>query len=699
MIRFTSSMRSHLARWARILAASCAFVPAVAAAANANTAPVIAPIGEQTVTAGSTFSYQVMATDSDLPAQQLTFSLDYPGGYPGVTITPGGLLTWTPDPNDLADLLCVFGEINNVMIVRVTDNGSPPMSAFWIFGIHVIPANHCPVIAPIGDQFVNAGSLLTFSVTAIDADSPPQTLTFTPDPSFPPGATLTPAGVFSWTPDASSDDGVWGVVVHVTDNGTPPLSGTQGVYIHVVATNHAPVIAPIGDRSVYAGSLLTFSVTATDTDSPPQTLTFTPDFGFPSGATLTPAGVFSWTPDDSWIGATFGVIVRVADNGDPPRSGTQLTFIHVGGASITGPPTGSVFPVGTAVTFTGTFTDAGSTGPHSADWSFDTIHQPGTMDEAANTVTGSYTFTQAGVYLIRLAVMDKDRGVATASRVDGLDAMIVVYDPNAGFVTGGGWINSPAGACVANPGLAGKANFGFESKYKKGAAIPSGETEFQFKVGALNFHSTSYDWLVIAGARARYKGVGTINGGGGYGFMLTAIDGAVSGGGGTDKFRMKITDQASGALVYDNQLGAAETDDPTTVLGGGSIVIQKTGGAAAGSTASPSAAIPTDDTEGVMPTTRELHQNEPNPFERSTSIAFDLPEPGRVKLTVYDVAGREVRLLVDEEEPAGRHQVEWTGEGNDGARAKPGIFFYRIVIESRNGGGTFKSLKRMALLR
>ena len=604
MIHFALSMRSHLARWGRILAATGAFVPTVAAAANANTAPVIAPIGEQTVTAGSTFSYQVIATDSDLPAQHLTFSLDYPGGYPGVTITPGGLLTWTPDPNDLADLLCVFGEINNVVIVRVTDNGSPPMSAFWIFGIHVIPANHCPVIAPIGDQFVNAGSLLTFSVTATDADSPP------------------------------------------------------------------------------------------------QTLTFTPDFGFPSGATLTPAGVFSWTPDDSWIGATFGVIVRVADNGDPPMSGTQLTFIHVGGASITGPPTGSVFPVGTAVTFTGTFTDAGSTGPHSADWSFDTIHQPGTIDEAANTVTGSYTFTQVGVYLIRLAVMDKDGGVATASRVDGLDAMIVVYDPSAGFVTGGGWINSPAGAYVANPGLAGKANFGFESKYKKGAAIPSGETEFQFKAGALNFHSTSYDWLVIAGAKAQYKGVGTINGGDGYGFMLTAIDGAVSGGGGTDKFRMKITDQASGALVYDNQLGAADKDDPTTVLGGGSIVIQKTGGAAAGSTASPSAAIPTGDTaEGAVLTTHELHQNGPNPFERSTSIAFDLPEPGRVKLTVYDVAGREVKLLMDEEQPAGRHQVEWTGDGNDGARAKPGIFFYRIVIESRNGGGTFTSLKRMVLLR
>ena len=66
---------------------------------------------------------------------------------------------------------------------------------------------------------------------------------------------------------------------------------------------------------------------------------------------------------------------------------------------------------------------------------------------------------------------------------------------------------------------------------------------------------------------------GAINGAGEYGFMLTAIDGAINGGGGTDKFRIKISEKATDAIVYDNQLNAADTSDPTTVLGGGSIVI------------------------------------------------------------------------------------------------------------------------------
>jgi hypothetical protein len=80
--------------------------------------------------------------------------------------------------------------------------------------------------------------------------------------------------------------------------------------------------------------------------------------------------------------------------------------------------------------------------------------------------------------------------------------LIAVYDPSSGFVTGGGWIISPVGAYTANPGLTGKATFGFVSKYQKGANVPTGETEFQFQLANMKFKSTSYDWLVVAGAKA-----------------------------------------------------------------------------------------------------------------------------------------------------------------------------------------------------
>ena len=57
--------------------------------------------------------------------------------------------------------------------------------------------------------------------------------------------------------------------------------------------------------------------------------------------------------------------------------------------------------------------------------------------------------------------------------------------------------------------------------------------------------------------------------------MLTAIDGQISGGGGVDKFRIKIWDLGTGSIVYDNQVGDADDAGLSTALGGGSIVIHK----------------------------------------------------------------------------------------------------------------------------
>ena len=117
------------------------------------------------------------------------------------------------------------------------------------------------------------------------------------------------------------------------------------------------------------------------------------------------------------------------------------------------------------------------------------------------------------------------------------------------------------------------------SKYKPGANTPSGNTQFDFHAGRLTFSSTSYQWLVVGGARAQYKGEGIVNGRAGYSFLLTAIDGAILAGK-PDAFRIKIWETADPTrVVYDNQIGTAEDSDAATALsgttGGGSIVIHK----------------------------------------------------------------------------------------------------------------------------
>jgi hypothetical protein len=163
---------------------------------------------------------------------------------------------------------------------------------------------------------------------------------------------------------------------------------------------------------------------------------------------------------------------------------------------------------------------------------------------------------EAGVYTLTVTAADEAGNRAQA------EVLFVVYDPGAGFVTGGGWIQSPAGAYVPDPSLVGKATFGFVSRYRKGATAPDGQTGFVFNAGDLDFYSASYDWLVVTGSNyARFKGTGTINGSGPYKFMLWAGDGP-------DTFRIRIwTEGADGTEtdVYDNGFDQA--------IGAGSTVI------------------------------------------------------------------------------------------------------------------------------
>lgn len=224
--------------------------------------------------------------------------------------------------------------------------------------------------------------------------------------------------------------------------------------------------------------------------------------------------------------------------------------------------------LGGAVSLTGTLADALS-GLKSAQYTVDGGAPVSiAVSGASASISENLNLNAAGVYQVCVSVNDAAGNAAPAECT-----YTVVYDPDGGFVTGGGWFNSPAGAYMADPAATGKANFGFVSKYLKGATAPTGETQFQFKAAGLDFKSTSYEWLVIAGARAQYKGFGNVNGTTGYRFLLTAIDGEISGGGGLDRIRIKIW--KDDAVVYDNLMGAEDGADPSTVLGGGSIVIHK----------------------------------------------------------------------------------------------------------------------------
>jgi hypothetical protein len=366
-----------------------------------------------------------------------------------------------------------------------------------------------------------------------------------------------------------ADDGSHTVTVTITDDDT----GVGSDQVAITVNNVAPA-ANAGAATATQNEGDTFTSAGSFTDPGADTWTATVNYGDGSGVQALSLSGKTFNLSHLYTdNGNFTVTVTVTDDDTGAGSGqVVITVNNVTPYITTVTIPVSPIAVGNPVTVGWNFTDPGAdTWTGQISWDTGLPFGAGFPCSASKSCSTTSNLA-SGVYTVTVKVTDDD-GAADDST---MTAYIVVYDPSGSFVTGGGWINSPEGAYAADLSLTGRATFGFVSKYTKGAQTPSGNTEFQFHEGGLNFKSTSYQWLVVSGARAQYKGVGQINGGGNYGFLLTAIDGQVAGGGGADRFRIKIWDlNNGGAIVYDNALGAAEDSDASTPLAGGSIVIHK----------------------------------------------------------------------------------------------------------------------------
>lgn len=291
---------------------------------EANQAPVLAFVPDQAVGEGELLDFALTATDPDLPANALTYSLD-PGAPEGLTVgAEDGVVSWLPQEDQ--------GPAEYFVTVRVTDGANPPLAASRTFRIVVREVDNPPVFSPLQPVTVDEGSTLTLDVHATDPDPNPVSLTYSLEGNPPVGLALdSVTGRLTWTPDETAGPGTYPIVVRATENDAQQLSTAETFGIIVNEVNRPPALNPIPDLRANEGDLVRVTVLAVDPDLPVQALSFSLGPGAPAGAEIdSVTGVLSWLVPEDYGNRTNELTVLVTDApvGDATSSTVFRVVVH-----------------------------------------------------------------------------------------------------------------------------------------------------------------------------------------------------------------------------------------------------------------------------------------------------------------------------------------------------------------------------------
>jgi hypothetical protein len=362
-----------------------------------NVAPVLPAQANRTIIATSSLTVTNAATDSDIPANTLTYSLTT--GPTNATINANGVINWTPLPAQVPS--------TNVITTVVTDFNptavnSQHLTATNSFAVFVAAIHNGPSLPAQSNRGLAELTTLRVTNSASDSDIPALTLNYTlVNP--PSGAVVDGNGIITWTPSEAQGPSTNTFTTVVVDNGSPPLGSTNIFQVIVYEVNTPPVLPAQTNVTIDGLATLTVTNRATDSDIPTNTLTYSLTSA-PTNATISSSGVITWTPVISQVPSTnlittvvtdfnsvatnsqhlsatnsFTVFVRAIHNGpslatQSNRSLDELTTLRVTNTatdsdipslaltySLVNPPTGAVIDANGVITWTPTEAQGPST--------------------------------------------------------------------------------------------------------------------------------------------------------------------------------------------------------------------------------------------------------------------------------------------------------------------------------------------------
>ena len=332
----------------------------------------------------------VLLFGSDVDDDPLTYSIVTNGtlGTASFSDPHNPHLIYTPNPN-----------ANGTDIVTYKVSDGTVDSNVGRVTVTISPVNDPPVLTSPGNRQVSEGELLTFTLSATDPDGDPVTFGYTG--TLPAGASLTPAGVFAWTPDPD-DAGTYPVTFTVSDGS---LTDSNTVTITVTNVNRPPVLTDPGPQSGAEGQALTFTLSGSDPDG--DTLTYSADT-LPAGATLDPAtGAFSWTPDYDDAGS-YPVTFTASDGTATDAETVTITVTNTNRPPELASPGNQAVAENAALAFTLSASDPdGDTVTYGTSAA---LPAGATLDPATGAFSWTPTYDQAGSYPITFTASD---GTAT----------------------------------------------------------------------------------------------------------------------------------------------------------------------------------------------------------------------------------------------------------------------------------------------